>query len=211
MEIEIENNNFTLHASGALFWKEKNTVLISDVHLGKIAHFRKHGLAIPENAILENFTRMDEVLELFKPEKIIFLGDLFHSKINNEWILFSNWVKKINLEIILVEGNHDIIDKQNYASLNIVIHSKLLIDSFLLTHHPIETDNFFNFCGHIHPGIKLKGKGRQFLNLACFFRKPKQLIFPAFGEFTGNFYLVPTENDLVYAVSKEAVFEVVIN
>lgn len=211
MEIEIENNNFILHASGALFWKEKNTVLISDVHLGKIAHFRKHGLAIPEIAILENFTRMDAVLELFKPEKIIFLGDLFHSKINNEWILFSNWVKKINLEIILVEGNHDIIDKQNYASLNIVIHSKLLINNFLLTHHPIKTDNFFNFCGHIHPGIKLKGKGRQFLNLACFFRKPKQLIFPAFGEFTGNFYLVPTENDLVYAVSNEAVFEVVIN
>ena len=211
MEIEIENNNFTLHASGAIFWKEKNTILISDVHLGKIAHFRKNGLAIPENAIPENFTRMDAVLELYKPEKLIFLGDLFHSKINNEWILFSNWVKKINLEIILVEGNHDIIDKQNYASLNIVIHSKLLIDNFLLTHHPIETDNFFNFCGHIHPGIKLKGKGRQFLNLACFFRKPKQLIFPAFGEFTGNFYLVPTENDLVYAVTNDSVFEVVIN
>ena len=211
MEIEIENNNFTLHASGAIFWKEKNTVLISDVHLGKIAHFRKNGLAIPENAILENFTRMDEVLELFKPEKLIFLGDLFHSKINNEWILFANWVKKIDLEIILVEGNHDIIDKQNYASLNIVIHSKLLIDNFLLTHHPIETDNFFNFCGHIHPGIKLKGKGRQFLNLSCFFRKPKQLILPSFGEFTGNFYLTPTENDLVYGITIEGVFEVVIN
>ena len=209
MDIEIENNNFTLHASGAIFWKEKNTVLISDVHLGKIAHFRKNGLAIPENAILENFTRMDEVLELFKPEKLIFLGDLFHSKINNEWILFANWVKKIDLEIILVEGNHDIIDKQNYASLNIGIHSKLLIDNFLLTHHPIETDNFFNFCGHIHPGIKLKDVGRTLLKLACFFQKEKQLIFPAFGEFTGQFYLEPKENDKVYAIANTDVIRVV--
>lgn len=208
MEIEIKNNTFILHSSGAIFWKEKNIVLISDVHLGKIAHFRKHGFAIPGNAILENFTRMHEVLELFNPEKIIFLGDLFHSKINNEWKLFADWVQKISQEIILVEGNHDIIDKQNYASLNILIHSKLLIDEFLLTHHPIETENFFNFCGHIHPGIKLKDVGRQSIKLACFFQKEKQMILPAFGEFTGQYYLEPEENDRVYAIANTDVIRV---
>lgn len=209
MEIIIKKNHFTLHCSGAIFWKEKNTVLISDVHLGKIAHFRKHGLAIPVQAIPENFKRMDEVLDLFEPEKIIFLGDLFHSKINKEWDLFAHWVKGISQEILLVEGNHDIIDKQNYAHLNIMIHNKLLIDDFLLTHHPIETDNFFNFCGHIHPGIKLKDVGRQALKLACFFKKEKQLIVPAFGEFTGQFYLKPQEHDEVYAIANTEVIRVV--
>ena len=208
MEIKIRENSFILHYTGAMFWKEKNIVFISDVHLGKIAHFRKNGLAIPESAIPENFTRMDEVLELFKPEKIIFMGDLFHSKINNEWILFSNWVKKINLEITLVEGNHDIIDKQNYASLNIFIHSKMIIDDFLLTHHPTETERFFNFCGHIHPGIKLKDVGRQVIKLACFFKKERQLILPAFGEFTGNYFLKPEENDEVYAIANTDIIRV---
>ena len=75
---------------------------------------------------------------------------------------------------------------------------------------PTEREGFFNFCGHIHPGIKLKGIGRQYLNLSCFFQKPNQMILPAFGEFTGNFYLVPTEKDLVYGISKEGVFEVVL-
>ena len=211
MTILINNQNFTLHQLGTIFWEEKNTLLISDVHLGKVAHFRKHGMAVPNQAIFENFTRLNEVVAIFKPETIIFLGDLFHSKMNKEWELFAKWTKEISQNIILIEGNHDIIAKHNYENLGIKVYSQLVIDDFLLTHHPTERLGFFNFCGHIHPGIKLKGIGKQYMNLSCFFRKPNQMILPAFGEFTGNYYLIPTEKDLVYGISKEGVFEVVIN
>ena len=211
MKIQINNQNFILHPSGAIFWEEKRMLLISDVHLGKVAHFRKHGMAIPERAILENFTKLNLVLELFNVDKVVFLGDLFHSTINKEWIFFSEWVKIISQKVILIEGNHDIISKEKYSDLNIEVLNELKIDDFLLTHHPTERESFYNFCGHIHPGIKLKGVGRQFLNLPCFFRKPNQLIFPAFGTFTGKFTLVPTENDSVYAIAKDEVFEVRIN
>lgn len=211
MKLQINNQNFILHHSGAMFWEEKRMLLISDVHLGKVAHFRKHGMAIPEAAILENFIKLNSVLELFDVQSVVFLGDLFHSKINNEWNFFSDWVQNISQKITLVEGNHDVISKQKYADLNIEVLSELLIDDFLLTHHPTEQNGFFNFCGHIHPGIKLKGLGRQFLNLPCFFRKPNQLIFPAFGTFTGKYNLIPTENDSVYAITKEEIIEVSLN
>lgn len=209
MKIEINKQNFTLHQSGAAFWEEKKILLISDVHLGKVAHFRKHGMAIPQEAILENFTILNLVVALFNPITIVFLGDLFHSEMNNEWNFFKEWVKSISTEIILIEGNHDRIAKENYSELNIGIYKELVIDNFLLTHHPTEKEGLFNFCGHIHPGIKLRGLGRQFLNLACFFHKPNQLTFPAFGEFTGNFYLKPTTNDKVYAISNDEIIEVV--
>lgn len=211
MKIIIQNQNFELHPCGAAFWQEKKILLISDLHLGKISHFRKYGMAIPEKAVLENFKRLNNILELFDAETIIFLGDLFHSKMNAEWELFVEWTKTHSHKIILVEGNHDIISKKYYADLNIEIYSEIVIDDFLLTHHPKEEQGYFNFCGHIHPGIKLKGLGKQFLSLPCFFRKPYQMIFPAFGEFTGNYYLVPTENDKVYAITKDEVIEVDIN
>ncbi|MGO4772223.1 ligase-associated DNA damage response endonuclease PdeM [Flavobacterium sp. W22_SRS_FK3] len=211
MNIIINNQDFILHQSGAVFWEKKKMLLISDVHLGKVTHFRKHGIGIPKDAIFENFNRLKTVFELFDSETVVFLGDLFHSKINTEWGLFVNWIKENPQKIILVEGNHDIIDKQNYAKLNIEIYNELEIDNFLLTHHPIEKEGFFNFCGHIHPAIKLKGLARQFLVLPCFFLKPNQLIFPAFGEFTGNSYLTPSENDKVYAITKEGIIEVAIN
>lgn len=208
MKITIHNQNFVLHPCGAAFWEEKKILLISDLHLGKIAHFRKHGMAIPEKAVQENFTRLNNVLHLFDAETIIFLGDLFHSKINNEWDFFADWTKTVTQQLILVEGNHDIISKKYYADLNIEIHTEIILDDFLLTHHPSKRENFFNLCGHIHPGIKLKGMGKQFLSLSCFFRKPDQLIFPAFGEFTGNFYLIPEENDKVYVLAKDEVIEI---
>ncbi|MES2575723.1 MAG: ligase-associated DNA damage response endonuclease PdeM [Bacteroidota bacterium] len=211
MTITINNQVFILHQSGAVFWEEKKMLLISDVHLGKVAHFRKHGIGIPKDAVFENFIRLDAVLELFSPQTIVFLGDLFHSKINNEWDFFVEWTKKHSQKIILLEGNHDIISKQFYAHLNIEIFKEFIIHDFLLTHHPTEKEGLFNFCGHIHPGIQLKGLGKQFLSLSCFFRKPNQMIFPAFGEFTGNYYLIPTENDIVYAITKEEVIVVNIN
>lgn len=209
MKIEINKNHFTLHYSGALFWEENKILLISDVHLGKIAHFRKHGMAIPENAIPENFNRLDHVVASFKPEKIIFLGDLFHSKINNEWNLFANWVTKTKTGMILVEGNHDIIDRQYYIDLKIELCSSLGVGDFLFTHHPTEDETYFNFCGHIHPGIKLKDIGRQSLKLACFFQSENQLILPAFGEFTGKHFIKPNETDRVYAIANNEVIRVV--
>ena len=211
MKIIINNQKFILHQSGAVFWEEKKMLLISDVHLGKVTHFRKHGIGIPKEAIFENFNRLKQVLETFNSETIVFLGDLFHSKINTEWNFFVEWLKEYSQKIILVEGNHDIISKRNYEDLNIEIFSELVIADFLLTHHPTEKEGLFNFCGHIHPAIQLKGLGRQFLSLPCFFLKPNQLIFPAFGEFTGNAYMTPTENDKAYAITKEGVIEISIN
>ena len=205
LTIEIQQHRFLLHASGAIFWKDKNMLLISDVHLGKVAHFRKHGIAIPNETIFENFIRLTKVVNFFKPQSIVFLGDLFHSKINKEWDLFSRWTQSISAKIFLIEGNHDIVAKYKYTDLQIEIFKEWVVDGFLLTHYPEERQGVYNFCGHVHPGIKLKGIGKQSLKLPCFFQSEKQLILPAFGEFTGNFYLTPRENDNVYAITKDEV------
>ncbi|MBE8728318.1 ligase-associated DNA damage response endonuclease PdeM [Flavobacterium hungaricum] len=201
MKIQIQDEYFNLHSSGALFWEKEKTLIISDVHLGKVSHFRKHGIAIPQNAVAENFKRLTDVIELFCPHKVIFLGDLFHSSKNAEWQLFQDWVTVCTGKLILVAGNHDIIDEKHYHKIGIEVVQLLEIGSFFFTHHPTEKENFFNFSGHIHPGITLRGLGLQTLKLRCFFQKPNQLILPAFGEFTGKYILKPNQDDIVYAIA----------
>lgn len=203
--IKIKNNTFVLHPSGALFWEDRKALLISDVHLGKVSHFRKHGVAIPKNAVSRNFARLTEVVDYFDPERVVFLGDLFHSSKNSEWNLFVEWSDCCVAEIILIAGNHDIIAGENYDSIGVKVFKELEIDGFLLTHHPTEREDAFNFSGHIHPGIELRGFGGHHVRLPCFFRKENQLILPAFGEFTGKYLMVPEGNDLVYALTKEEV------
>jgi DNA ligase-associated metallophosphoesterase len=205
LEITIHNQAFVLHCSGALYWVEKRMLLISDVHLGKISHFRKYGSALPGNAIFKNFLKLDSVTEYFNPERICFLGDLFHSTLNNEWNLFREWVERTQLPIVLVAGNHDIIAPHKYDEINITVVNEWVHDGFLLTHHPEERDNLFTLSGHIHPAILLAGVGRQFLKLPCFFRTQNQMILPAFGEFTGTYIMEPAEGDTVYVITKEDV------
>lgn len=175
-------------------------LLIADVHLGKVAHFRKHGAAIPANAAFKNLEDLTEITNHFHPETICFLGDLFHSKINEEWNDFEKWVEYTNAAIILISGNHDIIPQYLYEEIGVKVFDEMILDNFLLTHHPTPREYYFNFYGHIHPGISMRGVGRQYLRFPCFFKTVNSLILPAFGNFTGKHILKPSKTDEVYAI-----------
>lgn len=206
--IQIKNQTFVLHPLGVVFWRENSILIISDVHLGKVSHFRKFGAAVPQKAVERNFAMMTEAIDYFSPDLVCFLGDLFHSSVNKEWNLFEKWVSGVSANLILVEGNHDIISPLKYEKLGIEVVSEIQSEGFLLTHHPERREGFFNFSGHIHPAIRLRGAGRQTLRLPCFFKSENQMIVPAFGEFTGSHILKPTKKDKVYAIAQEAVFQV---
>ncbi|WGK66023.1 ligase-associated DNA damage response endonuclease PdeM [Croceiramulus getboli] len=212
MQIPILDQHFTAHTTGALFWEERRMLLIADVHLGKISHFRKHGSAVPQGAVNKNFERLKTAVTHFNPESVCFLGDLFHSSINAEWELFEHWCQWLpcqegrrQTQLILIVGNHDIIAPERYERLDIQVGSELILDGILLTHEPEEREGYFNFCGHIHPGVRLQGLGRQVLKMPCFFKKKNQLILPAFGEFTGNYLLEPEAEDEVFIVTPDEV------
>ncbi len=206
--INILEQNFQMHYSGVLFWEEQSMLIISDVHLGKVSHFRKYGAAVPQQAVQKNFDAMDEAVAFFKPKSIVFLGDLFHSSLNKEWELFENWVLSTSAEIILISGNHDIISPLKYEELGVAVIPELVLGSFLLTHHPEEREGLFNFSGHIHPAIRLSGLGRQSVRLPCFYKTNHQMILPAFGEFTGTYTLEPCEGCEVFALLGDAVLPV---
>lgn len=207
-EITINSHHFILDPSGAIYWKEKQMLLIADVHLGKVTHFRKYGAAIPVDAAYRNLEKITAVTNHFEPKTICFLGDLFHSKINEEWEDFKKWVDYTSADIILISGNHDIIPTYMYEDLGVKVYDDLILKDFLLTHHPTEHEDYFNFSGHIHPGVMLRGIGRQYLRLPCFFKSLNSLILPAFGNFTGKYILNPTENDEVYAIVEGEVIRV---
>ena len=47
----IFNQTFLLSAQRTVFWEEEKTLILSDLHLGKSGHFRKSGIAIPQNTV----------------------------------------------------------------------------------------------------------------------------------------------------------------
>jgi DNA ligase-associated metallophosphoesterase len=206
--ILIAEQHLVLHPSGVVYWEEEGVLLISDVHLGKVTHFRKYGAAIPQEVIQKNFEVLQDCLSLYKPKTVCFLGDLFHSSLNREWQLFESWVHKSAVKIILIAGNHDIISPLKYENLGISLVTELIWGPFLLTHYPEERVDLFNLSGHIHPAVRLRGKGRQSLRLPCFFKNKHQMILPAFGAFTGTHVLKKKGEDEVYAIADAMVIKI---
>lgn len=204
-EIEIYQHHFLLLPSGAIFWREAQTLLIADAHLGKVAHFRKNGVAVPRKAEGAFYQKTEGLLRKYSPQRILFLGDLFHSFQNNEWHLFEGWVKQQTAQMILVEGNHDVIPAYKFTQLGLTVINNLTEGAFHFTHIPVKKEDYFVICGHIHPGVKLKGVGLQQMKVPCFYQSDRQLILPAFGAFTGIHVLTPKEGDRVFVCTKKEV------
>jgi DNA ligase-associated metallophosphoesterase len=203
------NQSFHLHPLKALFWEEKSTLLLSDLHLGKVAHFRKEGIPVPATAGDENWDKLLYLIINFKPRRVLFLGDLFHSTYNIAWESLGDLIKQFNtIRFELVVGNHDILSRDQYERFGLGLHDFLKEPPFLFSHEPCEDKVLYNIAGHIHPCVWLSGSGKQRLKLACFFFGKKQGILPAFGSFTGMATIGVEEGDQVFVVAEDTVLRV---
>jgi DNA ligase-associated metallophosphoesterase len=203
MDVEIFDEEIVLFPQKAVFWKNRRILLIADLHLGKINHFRRSGIAVPSKANDHNLEIFIDLVNLTKPERIICLGDLFHSHYNPEWEIFGEVIKHFPASTFeLVMGNHDIMSNHQYERKGIVLHDTLTLGPFIFTHHPMEEipEHAYNIAGHIHPGVNLRGKGRQSVTLPCFYFGERQGLLPAFGMFTGLAKISPKKEDKVFVV-----------
>lgn len=193
-----------------LYWEEEKCLILSDLHLGKSGHFRKSGIPIPSASNTGDMHRFISQIQYFRPERVVIVGDLFHSSANREADFFLKWRRDIPAtQIELVMGNHDVMDDNWYADADIILHrDQLQIGRFSFLHgdkDPEENNAGFLICGHIHPAVRISGAGRQSLRLPCFHFTERKGILPAFGNFTGNYAIRPTEKDHVFVVTDEEV------
>lgn len=208
----IQNQTWKLLPEKAIYWEEKKTLIVTDLHIGKSGHFRKSGIAAPSTINAKNLERLGKLIEVYQPSTLLVLGDLFHSKANREWLEFEEWLKNFESQNIqLVTGNHDLLHQSFYESANISVFETLDMGDFLFVHDPddtIESDSKHTVvAGHIHPGISIKGKGRQSLRFPCFLFSDERILLPAFGEFTGLYTIKPEENEQIYAVVEGNILE----
>jgi len=196
--IVIENTRIDLLPEKAIFWREESSLIIADLHLGKASHFRKNGLAVPRMVETNNLWKLSGLFNKYGPARVYFLGDLFHSRHNFAWEEFVDFRRNFDqMEMILIKGNHDILDLRAYEAADIKVVESLVLAPFILTHDSTESE-FFNLHGHVHPCVRLRGKGRQSARVPCFFFADKFGILPSFGDFTGGHPLKPSRGERVF-------------
>lgn len=203
MNLEISETSVQLLAEKALWIPESGTLALADIHLGKARHFRSEGLPLPLPAQDPDYMRLSALLRQFLPRRVLFLGDLFHSKRNHDWERFSEWVSLFpQTEWLLLRGNHDILDPSLFHEIGISVADDLREGRLIYSHEPLLSiaPKHLNLCGHIHPGIRLEAGARQYVRLPCFFQRDRHFILPAFGSLTGLAIMDKRRGDHAYGI-----------
>ena len=213
----IRGQQLWLSPHRCLFWEEEKSLILSDLHFGKTGHFRKAGIAIPPAVYREDLLRLLSLIQYFQPRQLLVVGDLFHSRENKELDLFRRWRDDFpDLGIRLVLGNHDILREDWYERAGIEVSRDLLrMGEFAFIHDIAALEGGvaataesgaagvgrpYFFSGHLHPGIRIRGTGKQSLQFPCFYFGGEYAILPAFGRFTGTVSIEPGAESNVFAI-----------
>jgi DNA ligase-associated metallophosphoesterase len=219
---KILDKQFWLTSERTMFWEEEKALIVSDLHFGKTGHFRKSGIAIPPSVYKEDLQRLVVQIQYFQPRELIIVGDMFHSQANRELELFLKWRSDLSgINIKLIRGNHDILEEGWYDKAGIQLSPRTFsLHQFHFVHdindqlnrkegyfENMSDDSSYFFSGHIHPGIRIHGAGKQSLCFPCFYFGKKYAVLPAFSRFTGVAMIYPDAEEAVFAIVNQELIQ----
>ena len=212
-EISVHGETLVLMHERTAFWREAEMLLVADPHFGKAATFRASGIPVPSGTTDEGLSRLRAAASRTSPRQIVFLGDLLHAREGRSTRMLSalaEWrTQNADIDLVLVRGNHDRRAGDPPGELGMsCVDAPYVVSPFVLAHHPVEHESGYVIAGHVHPGVRLYGAGRQHERLPCFVFGESTAVLPAFGDFTGLADADPDPAARIYAVAGDAVIEV---
>jgi uncharacterized protein len=237
LDIELAGVALRLLARRALWWPDAATVFVADVHLGKAETFRALGVPVPSGPTEATLRRLGALLDDCGARRLVVLGDLLHARPAQAPATVSAlraWRRAhASLECVLVRGNHDDRAGDPPSDLDIeVVGEPAELGPFALCHEPLEEGGgpasftgsgagagsgagsgldpgpAYRLAGHLHPAVRLHGRGGDSARLPCFSVGRTQTVLPAFGDFTGAASVSRASAQRLFAIAGDRVFEV---
>jgi len=171
--------------SGALWWPDERTLIVSDLHLEKGSAYAARGQVLPPYDTRATLAALKEVIVARRPARVIALGDSFHDAATDARMASDDRAALAALvvgvdEWVWIEGNHD---PQPPEHLGGVVRAELSLGPLTFRHEP--TGAAGEVAGHLHPCAKVARLGRT-VRRRCFATDGARLVAPAFGAFTGG-------------------------
>ncbi len=203
--IRFADEDLVLLAERAILWPARRALMLSDVHFGKSATFRAHGIPVPEGESQADLDRITKLVERYEVDHLAIIGDFYHSGIALSPSLhdsLASFRDSLNAEIILVRGNHD---KTRHELLPMI--DRLDWFPIELVHDPADaTPEKPAIAGHLHPLCRI-GHARRASRLPCFLKTENLLVLPAFGTFTAGHIVKAKTGQTLYPITDQTVFE----
>lgn len=210
LSIQIEGEELVLFPERAVFWPRANTLFVADTHWGKAATMRAHSIPIPMGTTMDDLGRLSNALARSGAKRLVLLGDAIHAREGRSRETFgavAQWRSAhSDLEILLVRGNHDRGAGDPPLSLDIRCTNAPEIETpFVFQHHPTPSSAGYALAGHVHPAVRMRGRGMQRATLRCFHFTREVGTLPAFGSMCGRGMIAPEPGDRVYVIAEDEV------
>jgi len=196
-----------------VYWRDRNSLIAADLHLGKSEAMGVAGVPIPAGISERQLERLSSAIEATGASRVIVVGDLLHAPAGlTEGLIetVGEWRRRCPVEFVVVPGNHDrrLGDLADLWRLT-VTGMELADGPFVFRHEPIGMPRGAGFWwfGHLHPAVHLRAGGDR-LKLPCFHVGAGRAVLPAFSPFTAGGSLPRVAGDRVFAAAGDRVIEV---
>ena len=177
---------FEAAASGALFWRDREALLVADLHLEKASWFARLGQFLPPYDSHATLTALAKEVERSGAKRLYCLGDSFHDAFGCDRLptsaraLLSELTSRLDWTWIV--GNHDPGFADHCGGR---IEDQVALGRIMLRHEAVTSETRPEISGHFHPKLRLHLKGRN-VSRRCFVKSANKIIMPAFGSLTGG-------------------------
>ena len=177
---------FFATGDGALFWADRNALLVADLHLEKASWFARFGQFLPPYDSHATLTALAAIVERTGAAALYCLGDSFHDRFGCDRLpadaraLLTQLTTRLDWTWIV--GNHDPGFADHCGG---DLADEVEIAGIVLRHEAVRGDARPEISGHFHPKLRLNLKGRH-VSRRCYVLSPTKLIMPAFGALTGG-------------------------
>lgn len=187
---------------GALFWPERQALIVADLHFEKASWFAAGGQMLPPYDSLATLKALTALVDRTQPRELWCLGDSFHDADGCDRLPDAARAALAaligTLRWVWITGNHD-------AALAGDIGGEIVeeaeVDGLLLRHEAEPGETRPELSGHFHPKLRVQLRGRHVAR-RCFVATPAKLILPAFGALTGG--LDAQHPEIIRAVGRGA-------
>jgi DNA ligase-associated metallophosphoesterase len=185
--IHFRDERLMLDPSGAAFWPARRVLMVADLHLEKGSAAALRGNLLPPFDTRATLEKLNRVIRLYRPAKVIALGDTFHDRTGSERLADVDRARLAAMareaNFIWILGNHD-PEKNDLPGEHVTAWREA---GFAFRHQAQAQLGVreVEISGHYHPKASIDTKAKR-VSRPCFVTDANRLMLPAFGAYTGG-------------------------
>ncbi len=186
IDMVVAGERLTCDWAGCVYWADKETLIVSDLHLEKGSSHASRGMLVPPYDTAATLSRLAQRVAHWNPQRIISLGDSFHDTTaflrlgQRDHDALSHLMK--GREWVWICGNHDPSPPHTLGGIGA---REMLVGGLTFRHEPLAGERSGEIAGHLHPSGKIIRRSKH-VRRPCFVTDGTRMILPSFGAYTGG-------------------------